>query len=100
MIGTYLPMAVLGGLLISVLAIAPLFKLAGVKKGLVGKEYAFILAVVLFACYLPGGGLMGHFFTIQIMPNYHEMINPAFQQKNLTDKLHYLRVSANLLHLQ
>jgi hypothetical protein len=84
MIGTYLPMVIYGGLLISILAIGPLLRFLGLKNGLSGKEYASIVAIMLFACYIPGGGLMGHFFTIQIMPKYHEMCNPAFQQKQIT----------------
>jgi len=70
LIGNYLPVAVFGGLLLFVLLANPLLGLIHKRLRLRGREVAVAVAIALFACYIPGRGLMHYFSTALMMPHH------------------------------
>jgi hypothetical protein len=79
LVGSYLPSSVFGGLILVVLLLNPV--LARVRRGfaLTGAELGVITAMVLFACAIPGRGLMHHFTTFLMLPHHRVRTNPAWQ---------------------
>jgi hypothetical protein len=86
LIGNFLPISVFG-------LLAPFCSTRQSPHGsairravLSGGELATIVAITLFACCLPGRGLMQYFTTFLMMPHFHERTTPAWQSEpaNLT----------------
>lgn len=73
LVGNYLPVFVSGGLLLICIAMSPLRKRFMLSR----LELGFATAVILFACGVPGRGLMHYFNTSLMMPH-------TFGTNNLT----------------
>lgn len=72
LVGNYVPVSVFGGLLLFVLLANPLLGLISKGLRLKGRELAVAAAIVLFACYVPGRGLMHYFTTLLMVPHHHQ----------------------------
>ena len=70
-IGNYLPMSVFGGLVLFLLCVNPWLGRLRSGLALTSRELAVSLAIVLFACCIPGRSLM-HLFTNQLMMPHHQ----------------------------
>jgi hypothetical protein len=79
LVGNFLPITVFGSLILFVLLINPLLRLAGRGAVFSGKELALIVTLVLFACYIPGRGLMHEFTTFLMLPHHYQKITPGWQ---------------------
>jgi hypothetical protein len=79
LIGNFLPISVFGLLLLFVVLINPLMGRVMRAAVLSGGELATIVAIALFACCIPGRGLMQYFTTFLMMPHFHERTTPAWQ---------------------
>ncbi|MBL7076180.1 MAG: hypothetical protein ISS31_01800 [Kiritimatiellae bacterium] len=84
LVGNYLPVAVFGTLILFLLLVNPLLRKLSRRLSFSGRELATIVALVLFACYLPGRGLL-HFFSTSIMlPHHHLRTKPSWQNEPAT----------------
>ena len=79
LVGNFLPITVFGSLVLFTLLINPLLRLAGPRAALSGRELAVIVTLVLFACYIPGRGLMHQFTTFLMLPHHYRKITPGWQ---------------------
>jgi len=79
LIGNFVPIAVFGGLLIFVLLVNPLLGLIHKRFRLKGREVAVAAAIALFACYIPGRGLMHYFTTFLMLPHQYARNAPEWQ---------------------
>ena len=75
MIGSNMPIAAYGGLVIFVLLINPLLK----RLALSGRELAVAFAITLAACCIPGSGLMRTFTPSLILPHHWARVEPGWQ---------------------
>ncbi|MHC4251459.1 MAG: DUF6785 family protein, partial [Planctomycetota bacterium] len=57
------------------------------RSALSGKELAFIVAMVLPACYVPGRGLMHYFTTALMMPRHYERTDAGWQEQGVVKML-------------
>ena len=81
LVGNYLPVAVFGTLVLFLLTVNPLLRKLSKRLPLSGRELAVVITLVLFACYLPGRGLL-HFFTTSLMlPHHHLRTRPSWQSE-------------------
>ncbi len=83
LVGNYLPIYVYGGLLAFLLVLNPLLIRAWRRGALSGRELAFIIAMVLPACYVPGRGLMHYFTTALMMPRHYEKTEAGWQEQGI-----------------
>ena len=79
LIGNFVPIAVFGGLLIFVLLVNPALGLIHKRLRLKGREVAVAAAIALFACYIPGRGLMHYFTNFLMLPHQYARNAPAWQ---------------------
>lgn len=84
LVGNYLPVAVLGSLMLFLLMVNPLLRRIHRCLPLSGRELAAIVAIVLFTCYLPGRGLLHFFTTSMMMPHHHLRTKPSWQNEPAT----------------
>ncbi|MBD3349112.1 MAG: hypothetical protein GF400_07960 [Candidatus Eisenbacteria bacterium] len=82
LVGSHLPVAVYGPLVVFVMLLNPLFK----RLALSGREIAVALTLTLAACCVPASGLMRTFTSSLIMPHYHEKTEPAWQTYDVVDR--------------
>ncbi len=79
LIGNYLPMSVFGFLVVFMLVANPLLGRVSARLPLSSRELAVSVAIVLFACCIPGRSLM-HLFTNQLMmPHHHAQTEVAWR---------------------
>ncbi|MHC4200005.1 MAG: DUF6785 family protein [Planctomycetota bacterium] len=78
-IGNFAPISVFGGLIVFLLLVNPVCSLVAKRAPLTGGELAVIMALILFACYVPGQGLMHYFATLQMMPHHYARTEPGWQ---------------------
>lgn len=81
LIGNFMPVGVFGPLLLLVLVANPLLRRAARRAALTGQELAVAVAVVFFACYVPGRGLMHYFTNVLMLPRHQARLNPAWQSE-------------------
>ena len=79
LIGNFMPVGVFGPLLLLVLVANPLLRRAARRAALTGQELAVAVAVVFFACYVPGRGLMHYFTNVLMLPRHQARLNSAWQ---------------------
>ncbi|MCE9613847.1 MAG: hypothetical protein K8T26_06190 [Lentisphaerae bacterium] len=92
LVGNFLPVAVFGSLTLFLLLVNPLLQRLSPRACLNRRELATIVTLMLFACCVPGRGLM-HYFTNNLMfPHHHLRTTPSWQsepptlaQKDLAD---------------
>jgi len=79
LVGNFLPITVFGGLLLYLLLLNPV--LARVRRGaaLSAGELSVIMALVLFACCIPGRGLMHQFTNLLMLPHHYLKTTPGWQ---------------------
>ncbi len=94
-IGSYLPLAVFGGLFIAVLLVNPLLGLIRKRWALTGSELALIMVMLFAASYVPGRGLMRNFTSFLMIP--HDMVrnNPDWRRHEVISKLTPKQMLAN-----
>lgn len=68
-IGNSMPISVFGGLLLFVLLLNPLLRRWHDKLALGGRELAWVLALMLVVCVIPGSGLLRTFSTSLLLPH-------------------------------
>lgn len=79
LVGNFLPITVFGGLLLYLLLVNPLLRWLGRGLALSGAELCVIMALLLFACYVPGRGLMHQFTTFLMLPRHYLKTTPGWQ---------------------
>ena len=82
MVGTYMPMPIYGGMILFLLLLNPvLFRLspAGRRLYLTAGELAVVIALMLFACFIPGRGLMHHGTNSLMLPFHYNKTDTAWQ---------------------
>lgn len=80
MVGTFMPIAIYGGLILFLLLGNPVLRLLRPSWMLTGPELAFVIAVVLFACFIPGRGLMHHGTGTLMLPHHYAKTDPTWKQ--------------------
>jgi len=80
MVGTFMPMPVYGGLILFLLLVNPLLKWLAPKWLLTNRELAVAVGLILFACFIPGRGLMHHGMGALMLPHHYEKTNPTWQE--------------------
>lgn len=83
MVGSYMPIALLGLLIILVLLVNPI--LGRIRRGfaLTGRELAFLVAIGMMVAFVPGYGLMEHFTNVLIMPHRLALTNPQWEKEGV-----------------
>ncbi|MBR4418023.1 MAG: hypothetical protein IKS67_14690, partial [Victivallales bacterium] len=71
LVGNFLPISILGTVILVVLIGNPLLRLFGQKAPLTGKELAVIVGMILFVCFIPGRGFMHHFTNNLMFPHHY-----------------------------
>ena len=79
LVGNFLPVSVFGSLILFLLLANPCLGRLGKGASLKGSELAVIMALTLFACFLPGRGLMHQFTTFLMLPSHHMRTIPGWQ---------------------
>ncbi len=79
LVGNFLPVSVFGVLVLFLLFVNPLLACFSKKAPLSGKELGVIVALTLFACFIPGRGLMHQFTTFLMLPHHYARTTPAWQ---------------------
>jgi hypothetical protein len=79
LVGNFLPVTVFGGLVLFLLVANPLLRRLGGNAALRGGELSVIVALVLFACYVPGRGLMHQFTNVLMLPHHYAKTTPGWQ---------------------
>jgi hypothetical protein len=80
MVGTFMPMAVYGGLILFLLFLNPLLKLLGTRWLLTNRELAFMVGVILFVCFIPGRGLLHHGTATMMLPHHYEKTDTTWRE--------------------
>jgi len=79
LVGNYLPMSVVGSLVLFVIVVNPLLARLSPRLKFSSRELTVTVAVVFFACCIPGRSLM-HLFTNQLMmPHHHAVTDVALK---------------------
>lgn len=81
LIGSYLPIAVFGLLLLLVLGVNPLLRWIKPRLLLTGSELATIVILCFFVCHVAGRGLAHYFTDYLILPHYYNQTTPGWQSK-------------------
>ena len=71
LVGNFLPFSIMGSLILFVLLGNPLLAMFGKRWALSGKELAVIIALLFFACFIPGRGFMHHFTNVLMFPHHY-----------------------------
>ena len=79
LVGNFLPISILGTVILFVLIGNPLLRLFGQKAPLTGKELAVIVGMILFVCFIPGRGFMHHFTNNLMFPHHYSRTNTAWK---------------------
>ena len=79
LVGNFLPITVYGTLILILLLVNPVLRLFGRRAALTGGELAVAVALVLFACYVPGRGLMHQYSTFLMLPHHYERTTPGWR---------------------
>ena len=82
MVGTFMPMPVYGGLILLLLLINPALGRLRRSWMLSGPELAFVIALILFACFIPGRGLMHHGTATLMLPHHYAKTDPTWKEVN------------------
>lgn len=88
LVGNFLPVSVFGSLTLFLLLVNPLLQRLSPRACLNRRELAVIVTLMLFACCVPGRGLM-HYFTNNLMFPHHLLrTTPSWQSEppTLTEK--------------
>jgi len=80
MVGTFMPMPIYGGLILFLVLLNPLLRRLRPSWMLSGPELAFVIAVVLFACFIPGRGLMHHGTGTLMLPHHYAKTDPTWKE--------------------
>ena len=80
MVGTFMPMPIYGGLILLVILVNPLLALISKRWALSARELAIIVGIMLFACFIPGRGLMHHGTGSLMLPHHYEKTNTTWQE--------------------
>jgi len=100
LVGNYLPIYVYGGLLTFLLVLNPLLIRAWRKSALSGRELAFIIAMVLPSCYVPGRGLMHYFTTALMMPRHYENTDAGWKEQGVVRMIPQVMLAGVSPHLR
>ena len=87
MVGSYMPVALLGALLLCVLLVNPLLGWLRRRSAFSGKELALMVAIGMTVAFIPGYGLMEHFTNLCIMPHQLAVNNPNWAKDGLFEYL-------------
>ena len=79
LVGSYLPNSVFGSLILVLLLVNPALAKWRRKAAFTATELGVIVALVLFACSIPGRGLMHHFTTVLMLPHHRVRTTPSWQ---------------------
>ena len=80
MVGTYMPIPVYGGLLLFLLILNPLLHRLSPRLSLSAKELGIIMGLMLFACFIPGRGLMHHATNAMMLPHHQLKTDTMWQE--------------------
>ncbi len=86
LIGTHMPIAVIGGLLLFLALNVGLLKLHK-KLAFTGPELAIALGMTLVACCIPSTGLLRNFTATLLLPHHYAKTDTAWQRHRLTDEV-------------
>lgn len=81
LVGNFLPVAVFGSLVLFLLLVNPLLHRLSPRAALNRRELAVIVTLTLFACYVPGRGLMHYFTNALMFPHHHLRTTPSWQSE-------------------
>jgi hypothetical protein len=79
LVGNFLPFSIMGSLILFLLLGNPLLALFGKRWALTGQELAVIIALLFFACFIPGRGFMHHFTNVLMFPHHYTRTNSAWK---------------------
>ena len=75
----------MGGLILFVLLANPLLRCFGRRWLLTNKELAVAVGLILFACFIPGRGLMHHGTGSLMLPHHYARTNTAWRETKALD---------------
>jgi len=79
-VGNFLPISVIGLLLVLVLVVRPLSGLFFRRRAFSGAEVALIILLPLAVCVVPGSGFLRTFTYTLVMPEHYEKTQPSWQR--------------------
>ncbi len=79
LVGNFLPMSVFGTLILFLLLVNPLLGRVSARLCLSARELGIIICLTLFACFIPGRGLMHQFTTFLMLPHHRLRTDPGWQ---------------------
>jgi hypothetical protein len=79
LVGNFLPVTVFGGLVVFLLLVDPVLRRLRRGTALSAGELSVVVALVLFACYVPGRGLMHQFTTFLMLPHHYAKTTPGWR---------------------
>ena len=80
MVGTFMPIPVYGGLILFLLLVNPFLKWLGTRWLLTNQELAVAVGIILFACFIPGRGLMHHATGAMMLPHHYAKTNTTWRE--------------------
>jgi hypothetical protein len=85
LVGSSMPTAVYGGLLIILLLVNPVLRAISRRWRLSGGELAAAMALTLAACCIPSAGLMETFTDAVMMPHHMIRTQPGWREEGVID---------------
>ncbi len=85
MVGTFMPIPIYGGMILFVLLLNPLLSRISKRWVLTGRELGLIVSLMLFACFIPGRGLMHHGTASLMLPYHYNKMNTTWQETKALD---------------
>jgi hypothetical protein len=85
MVGTFMPIPVYGGLILFLLLLNPLLGRIRRTWMFTGPELGFAIAAMLFACFIPGRGLMHHAMGTLMLPHHYAKTDPTWKEVKALD---------------
>lgn len=79
LVGSFLPASVFGTLPLVLLVVNPILARWRRNAALTARELGVIVAMVLFACSIPGRSLMHYFTNVLMLPHHLARTKPAWQ---------------------
>ena len=85
MVGTYMPIPVYGGLLLFLLILNPVLRRISNRLCLSAGELGVVFGLMLFACFIPGRGLMHHATNAMMLPHHYLKTQTTWQETGVVD---------------
>lgn len=83
MVGNFLPISIIGFLVVLVLVLGPLLFWIRPRLSLNARELAIIVALPLAVSVVPGSGFLRTFTSVMVLPRHYEQLTPSWQRNEV-----------------